>query len=198
MLWHRKRRWQSAGGKGKDVSGTDVSDSASCSSGKTELVTAQSVADLVVLPGENDLDGALPEVLRCETDSDGSKFEVLCLGSSGEDDLGTMKSVVVRPGAPGEDDFDGVKSEVLRGEGVLDGHVFEALRSGDHELGNTQFMVHGHPAHRFAAQRRSAVVPAVCAPPVIGGKRAVRKAQRAEAGSDRVHSSSMSHCMRIC
>ena len=47
---YRKRRWQSVGGKGKaaqDVSGTDVLDSASGSSGKTELVTAQSGPDLV-------------------------------------------------------------------------------------------------------------------------------------------------------
>ena len=48
---YRKRRWQSVGGKDKVaqvVSGTDVLDSASGSSGKTELVTAQSGAELEV------------------------------------------------------------------------------------------------------------------------------------------------------
>ena len=114
---YRKRRWQSVGGKDKVaqvVSGTDVLDSASGSSGKTELVTAQSGADLVVPSGENDLDGALSEVPRCENDSDGSKFDVLCSGSSGEDVLGSAKSEVLRPDAPGEDDSGGEKFEVLR------------------------------------------------------------------------------------
>ena len=95
----QKRRWQSVGGKGKatqDVSGTDVLDSASGSSGKTELVTAQSVADLMVLPGENDLDGALPEVLRCQTDSGRLKVRGPVPFSSGGNGLGSVKSEVLR------------------------------------------------------------------------------------------------------
>ena len=89
-----KRRWQSVGGKDKVaqvVSGTDVLDSASGSSGKTESVTAQPGAELEVLcssneddfssvlsevccPGENCSDDALSEVPRCENDSDGTQF----------------------------------------------------------------------------------------------------------------------------
>ena len=95
---YRKRRWQSVGGKDKVaqvVSGSDVLDRASGSSGKTESVTAQPGAELEVLcssneddfssvlsevccPGENCSDDALSEVPRCEDDVDGALSQVLC------------------------------------------------------------------------------------------------------------------------
>ena len=197
-----KRRWHSVGGKDKaaqECSGADVLDSVSGSSGTNELVAALSGADLVVPTGE--------------TDSDGTKFEVLCFGSSGEDDLGSSMSFVLLPGALGEDVLNGAKSEVLHGEDTSGGDVFEVLRSGANELSSTKSVVLGQPAHRVAgttcglagsgvgrrrraAQRRSVGVPAASAPPLVGGMRAVRLAQRAEAGSDGVHSfvSSFERC----
>ena len=202
MAGTNKRRWHSVGGKDKaaqECSGADVLDSVSGSSGTNELVAALSGADLVVPTGE--------------TDSDGAKFEVLWSGSSGEDDLGSSMSEVPLPGALGEDVLNGTKSEVLHGEDTSGGDVFEVLRSGANELGSTKSVVLGQPAHRVAgttcglagsgvgrrrraAQRRSVGVPAASAPPLVGGMRAVRPAQRAEAGSDGVHSfvSSFERC----
>ena len=133
------RRWHSVGGKGKaaqECSGPYVLDSVSGSSGMNELVASLSGEDLVVLTGE--------------TDSDGTKFEVLCSGSSGEDDFGNSMSEVPLPGAPGEDVLNGTKSEVLHCENTSGGDVFEVLCSGANEMGSTESVILGQSAHRVA------------------------------------------------
>ena len=178
---NRKRRWHSVGGKdevAQVVSGTDVSDSASGSSGKTELVTAQSGAEPMVPSGEIDLDGALSGVPSGEIDLDGPLSEASC---SEADSNGKQIMVL---GQPAQSAL-GTARGSARSSGA--GDLVRTLRQREDVLGSGGAPPLGRRAMRRIRQARG---------------------ERAEAGSDNFdvvssfmrcesHVASTSQCVRI-